>query len=695
MFASTLQWLAFAGLIAVLALAYLAPGALVLAAAGERRWHHYGLAVPLTVTITTVTAVGAHRWGIEYGLLPVLGATLLAALVALPLRWLREEPDTAAEGGQGPRISNRLLLGTAAGVGLLTWIRTAINIAHPWAPSQTYDAVYHLNVLAVIRASKVASPWQMDISYYPQPHGFYPNGWHQVTALALPLVDDIPTLANASALALITVIWPLALAGLVWSVSNGNRGWLLAALLLSQALPQFPQMFFTFGSLYPNLLGFAFLPAVLAVGHDMLWSQRWRTALATLIMVALATAGIGISHPATVVVIGLLAPAFVAARVVALIPRGRFAAKYPRTHDTAIAAGLTVLLVAAVYLAAGLVPRLAAMQAFDPNGWQPTSASFAIAFIKAATLAAGTWFSHGFVLSWILGLLVVVGAWVALQRIHTLPLVLAHLLTTVLFIVADGDWNLPRRAFLTGFFYADPMRLAAMLAITAVPLLALGTLQVARAVAQLVQGGTSWRESSKEAIANVPNVLGNVGRVSGAVMVGVAALSQIMPGFFFLATYTQDAYLLPASQAGKTGMLTADEYQLLKRVGQHVPPTDTVLGNPWTGAAFVWALADRQPVFPDLASQGGGIHGWRLGKAANQIMDEPTGCEAVQQRRAYWVLDFGDHYLWNGEDPSKRYEFFAGLEGLTQAGYAEVVDQQGQAKLLRINYCDVGVKEKP
>ena len=76
-------------------------------------------------------------------------------------------------------------------------------------------------------------------------------------------------------------------------------------------------------------------------------------------------------------------------------------------------------------------------------------------------------------------------------------------------------------------------------------------------------------------------------------------------------------------------------------------------------------------------------------------MDEPTGCEAVQQRHAYWVLDFGDHYLWNGEDPSKRYAFFAGLEGLTQAGYAEVVDQQGQAKLLRINYCDVGVKEKP
>lgn len=726
MFASTLQWLAFAALIVMLALLYLAPGALVLAATGERRWHRYGLAVPLTVTITTITAVIAARANIDYGPLPVLGVTLLAAGVAWPLRWLRGETKTVTPRALPARIPNRTLLGAAAGMGLLTWVRTAINIAHPWAPSQTYDAVYHLNVLAMIRARPVASPWQMEISSYPQPAGFYPNGWHQVTALGLPLVSDIPTLANASALAIITVIWPLSLAGLVWAVSNGRRTWVLAALLLSQALPQFPQMFFTFGSLYPNLLGFAFLPAVLAVGRDLLWERHWRPAVVLLALALLATPGIAISHPATVVAIGLLAPAFIAARLVVFLPRGRAEGKHTHLPRVALALVINLVLIAAMYLVAGRVPRLAAMQSFDPNGWQPTSSGFKIAIIKAGTLAAGTWFSHGFYLSWMLGLLVVVGAWVAVQRLRTLPLALMHLLTAVLFIVADGDWNLSRRAYLTGFFYTDPMRLAALLAITAVPLLALGTAQVANSVrkwagkqARCQPKGENLRHmftNSRHASANgfhpdanhlhpdaypqpargqVKSEGDQWSRATGAALLLVATISQLMPGFFFLANYTQEAYLLPPTQAGRTGMLTADEYQLLRRVGQHVPQTDTVLGNPWTGTAFVWALAGRQAVFPDMASQGGGIYGWRLGKAANQIMDHPTGCEAVEQRRAYWVLDFGHHYLWNGEDPSKRYEFFNGLEGLREAGYAEVVDQQGDAKLLRITHCGEGAKEKP
>ena len=49
----------------------------------------------------------------------------------------------------------------------------------------------------------------------------------------------------------------------------------------------------------------------------------------------------------------------------------------------------------------------------------------------------------------------------------------------ILFIVADGDWNHQRRAWLTGFFYTDPMRFAAVLAISALPLVILGADQLA------------------------------------------------------------------------------------------------------------------------------------------------------------------------------------------------------------------------
>lgn len=724
-----IQWLLFAGLTILLALAYLAPGALVLAAAGERRWHRFSLAAPLTVTITFLAAVGCAHWQIKYGIWPVLLVTVVLALVASPLRLLqRPHPGTrkprtsgdrnpatarqvssSARLGRGRAPSTRWLVTAALVVAALTWLRIAINIGHPWAPSQTYDAVYHLNVLAMIRDSGIATPWQMDISFYPEPEGFYPNGWHQVTALALPLVSDIPTLANASALAIVTLLWPLSLASLVWVASKGNRVWLLAALLLSQALPQFPQLFFSYGSLYPNLLGFAFLPALFAYAYEIVWTRQWRTALALVILALLAAPGVAMAHPATVLAMAILVPAIIATRLASFGQRTANPSAREIALRFAFALFGCLLLVAVVYAGAAQVPRLAAMQVADPAGNYPSSATFVKAIVKAVTLAAGTWFTHSYVLSWILGALVILGAFVALRQPHRQALVLMHLLAVLLFLSVDGDWNLDRRAFLTGFFYCDPMRMAGLLAITALPLLALGTVQVVGAVSSVIE---AWRggdaaihltrdgacaSKQLQPLAKLSRPLLQTSawsRKLGAGIVAVALVSQFMPGFFYLSKYTRDAFELPASQAGRTGMLTADEYQLLKRVDQRVPKTDTILGNPWTGTAFVWALAGRQPVFPDLASDGGGIYGWRLGKAANQIMAHPTGCEAVRERRAYWVLDFGHHYLWNGEDPSKRYQFFAGLEGLEQAGYAKVVDQQGEAKLLRITYCDNPEKDK-
>lgn len=51
------------------------------------------------------------------------------------------------------------------------------------------------------------------------------------------------------------------------------------------------------------------------------------------------------------------------------------------------------------------------------------------------------------------------------------------------------------------------------------------------------------------------------------------------------------------------------------------------------------------------------------------------------------VLDFGEDYLWGGDHYGKH-EQFPGLEGLETAGVAEVVDQEGTARLLHLSVCD-------
>ncbi|MDO5721661.1 MAG: hypothetical protein Q4P06_03850 [Actinomycetaceae bacterium] len=693
----------------------------MLLAAGEQRWQRLALAPAFTILITTVTAVVSYRWQMPYSILPVVLTTAILVVIFMPLRLIRyggklrlgtsstqeDQPRSLSSRADGEEAGGVVswagdLIGSSlsktndgftslmiflAGIGaaIVTIFRIALEIIHPWAPSQTYDAVYHLNVLAAMRAEKIASPWQMNIDTYPDMAGFYPNGWHQVTSLLIPLGTDLATLANASALAIIVVIWPISLGTLLWVVTK-NRALVFTAVLLSQSLPQFPQLFFSFGTLYPNLLGFAMLPGLLAMGIDVITNRGYKEAILGTIVSCAAVVGLAISHPASLIALALLAPAFIGARISTWwFEERRSSAQTGLKYSLpafAVAAVVALVVLALSYFAFQYQPRLAAMQVHDSAGWLPSQPGLLRATFKAGTLANGVWFTWSFTLSWILGGLLLVGAWYGLKQPRMHGLIIAHGVASILYIVSDGDWNLQRRAFLTGMFYTDPMRLAALSAITALPLIAIGVF----ATAKIVVG--RWKARAKDNAHSVHTR----GRLVGT-LVALALSFQLFPGHFALASQTQSAYLLPKTQGDGTGMLTSDEYKLMRRVAEHVPASDTVLGNPWTGTAYVWALADRQAVYPDMASTGGGIYGWRLAKAANQIMEHPTGCEAVEQRRAYWLLDFGHHYLWNGEDPSRRFEFFQGLEGLEEAGYAQVVDQEGEARLLRITHCQYREKE--
>lgn len=134
------------------------------------------------------------------------------------------------------------------------------------------------------------------------------------------------------------------------------------------------------------------------------------------------------------------------------------------------------------------------------------------------------------------------------------------------------------------------------------------------------------------------------------------------------------------------GLLSRDEYRLLERTEQEVPAKDVIIGNPWNGSVFAPAIADRQFVFPYVA-RSTDHDGLFVAQNLGDPQQREAVCSIIEKRRIRYVLDFGDDYLWHGDVYDKS-EQFPAVTDMYDKSVAEVIDQEGDAKLLKITECD-------
>jgi hypothetical protein len=218
-------------------------------------------------------------------------------------------------------------------------------------------------------------------------------------------------------------------------------------------------------------------------------------------------------------------------------------------------------------------------------------------------------------------------------------LVPAHLATGALYVLAASSES-EVAAALTGFWYNDSYRLAAMLPITGVPLAVLGL----AAVGWLLHRAVPLARAS-------PGVLTALAAV--AVLVGSGGLYARTH-----ASSVDDAYtVLPP---GSSQLLDAAERAFFDEVAALVPPDAVVAQNPWTGSPLLWSLTGREVLFPHLTGN------WTSDQAAlarrlNRLAVEPAVCEVADRLDVGYLL-VGAVDFWPG-DPRA-----AGYPGLTAPG---------------------------
>lgn len=654
----------------------LVPGYALAWAAGWGRERRLFLAPLLSVGAISVSAVLLQPLGVRWSP-AAFGLTLLTALlVVLALRCglhlltrRSRRRSTPRADASGWALWGAALLGAAVGAAsLLPQLRTML--INPDAVSQSYDNIFHLNAVRWIADTGHASSLGLGamITADGSP-SFYPAAWHDLVSLVLAVFpDSIPAATNAVTIAVAALAWPLSVVGLALSLPRRSRCSVAAAGVLSGALLAYPGLMLKWGILYPNLLGYALLPAFLVVLGDCIARVRGTAttpALPTVIGLLGGTAGLALAHPNALTSAAVLTlPRLISAGLAVLRdaradaphrapwaaqpaaaeesartapsaatassapvpapgadgsdsaagPTGSVAARRrPRRRAIAVRLGLLGLAFAACLLIWWKVRPSA-----DTATWPPT---------LTEGRALGEFIAQSFNGNgslWILSALILIGAWSAARTARLRWLVGAWALTGWLWVAVVGMQEGPLRSFLAGPWYNDAIRLAALTAIPSVILAALGADALTRAV------------------------LGAARRVGPGARTGAAILMALLVllGGFQLGRIepmrAADASVAKEFEVKKDSLvLTADEIKVLEHVDQYVPADGTIVVNPWEGSALAYALEDRQTTFKHSLSPTPDRYRAII-EDLDDAAEHPEVCREVRAEHARWYLDFED-----------------------------------------------------
>ncbi len=659
------------------------PGAALAYAIGLRGLSAWGMAPTLSMLIVPFTAVLADKLGLRWSPVVVLAATALvvAPAVAVSLLLRRVAP---------PRRTDPRRVLAAAALGLLPafavgWYVLVRGMGQPDQLSQTYDAIFHYSALAHILDSGNASSMAMGtLGNVATPTTFYPAGWHGLTSLVV-LSTGVPiaVAANVVAGTVAMLVWPLSCMLLVRQLVGRSTAAMAVTGAVSVAFTAFPWGLLGFGVLWPNLLGLALAPAGVAMvlaatslAREDVIGRRRAMALAPLVVVACAFA-----HPNTV--FSLI--------VVSLFPIAtgilRWAVRLRRDGRTGRAvAGVS----AAVLLFAGAwwyVANAAVFAEVRSHVWLP--------FETPARAVGETLLNapNGKPALWALSVVVIIGAVVAWRLRTSRWLVAAFAGTAFLYVVAAA-LNRPGTQFITGYWYNDSYRLAAMLPLTTVPLAVLGILRLADRLGALlakvpapavtVPPGTAVAGAAEGAApAGGRSLLRTPTVLSLVVLLALAPLTK----FFYVGTNT-------ATVAGsyaiedvpqRTTLVDRTEKEFLPELDAKLPEDALVANNPWDGSTVMLAEVGRRALFPHANIPWSADQRY-LAENLDEAGRDPEVCRAAERLGVHHLL-MANRTFWPHD---ARNQDYPGLRVASWDRGFELVAQKGTVKLYRLAACDAG-----
>jgi hypothetical protein len=616
------------------------PGLLLAALLGIRGWRLAAIAPAVTFGLVATGGPVLDALGVPWSLLSFAAWTAGVAVLLAAAGWLwgrfrrarRATPDAdgaaddVADDPAGPLTRARwehlvvgggVLLGMV--VGAVVFLRGTGGLG---VTTQEWDAPFHANAVRWIAEHGAAVPQALaptaglpaDAPY------FYPIAYHSLLSIVVQLFSVTPSWALNAAALTVVLIWPLAVAalGMSWRVPAPI---VAVAAAVSTWFSAFPFDSLWRGPLWPYVAGLALLPAVLALGRQLLERGPF---VRPAVVIALGITGVVAMHPSLAFILLVYVLALTAALVLRLEPVRWRAAALPLV----VTAVLTVVVLLPVVL-----PARAQSAGVQGARW-PEFATQAEGFGQVLLFSPVTTNPQ-----WWLGLAALVGVVLMVLRRRLLWLVAAYLVIGAAY-AATASMDNALINTLSGPFYNDAWRLAAPL-----------PLADAFAAGELLVAASAWLAPRLRLGASWPAV---VGTTTAALL----ALALLGNGAYMNRNIEQLGW-----PYGDGPTVTAGEIEAYEWLAEHVEPGEQVMNDPLDGSVWMYSFAGVEPMMFTFYGAPAGSPINRLQNRLNQMDHAPSVRRLLDEENVRYVI-VGDGFVRPHSERAVGLKYLSGVDGL-------------------------------
>lgn len=567
------------------------------------------------------------------------------------------------------RYFDTMCLVVYVGVGLiLATLFLLGNMDDPGSFSQEYDNVYHLGLVHSYLESGDWSPLSSslymkneDVAINPLPgSGFYPSAWSILAALpASALGVPIAVSANALNFLFVAVVFPSSMFLLMRGIFRDQKTVIPFGALCALGFVAFPWGLLVFGPLYPNMIAFSIMPAVVFCFMELFFVKITGTSrIALIVLFALGLLGLMFTQPNALFTAGVFLAPFCIWQ--ATVISGQHVASGWHRSMAKIVAGTGVFgCIMAIWLVVYTSPFMEGIV----NHWWPSFEPFGSSFFDALSLS----FRSDFAQATLAALVVIGGVYTLFDRRH-FWILCSYVVACAMYMI-DASSDGPIKFLFTGFWYTDSNRVAAFASIFAIPLASIGLWLTTRFLKTAIGALASFFKLKRRTFNFAAGVVAILFLWSNYYPLGFTDSTSSGRGYAFGALEDRLEELYSNSSIG---IYDAEEKVFVQRVKHLVPEDSLIINVPDDGSAFAYGVDSIRVYYRNLRTYGGAEE-TETSKAIRNSLDKFAS--DVRVRRA--VEDIGADYvlmLDHGPSQSVRKYLFTYEDGRNWRGIESIED---------------------
>lgn len=531
---------------------------------------------------------------------------------------------------------------------ILTAILFVKNMDSAFSFDQAHDNVTHLNLIHYFMCS--GDYTQFANIYALLPHGvtsyagtnssggFYPSGWHILASVAGGLTSRSSAIAETSSFAvLMSVSFPISILTFMRTLFNDDDSVVCLGSLFALAFSAFPWKLVTCnGPLFPYVISCFFIPALASVLISLLTSSDdFKKDVSTAVLLCFGILGVALVHPSAVFTFGVLICPFIGIRL-------NFAVSFFSDKKRKSILLIYCSSIVAIWF---LMYKLPFMQG-TVRFWWPKECSLFQAFINCIDFS----FSPGCMAQILIALFFFVGVLYSFREKRNRWLCASFLAGAIITIIAKGT-NLPLKSLLSGFWYTDGDRVAAICVLASMPFVVFGCYRMLGFFCDRIGRCYCFGRWSTKSIASFLLLI--VFAMTYAPNFDIYGHLNITTAFGNTSTAQASKYSL-----NSPNFYSGDEQAFVNEVKNVVSSDDIILNNPEDGSFFANSVSELNVYYrtTHIGENNNDTEESQLIRTElNQISFNPEVRHAVRNLNAKYVLILGQGGRRDDEHPYYLY----------------------------------------